>query len=154
MDYLTFHIREEATEEIKAFLRELGGAGKQAPAYTFAPDESGCDLKVGTEGRAALQLTLGHCIHVEEDPIEPEEATRWRTPQYHGARPPADTGIDVKEIAFWIDGAAMARLLETGWTAARVGDYDYGFRPHGDGITLWVGERGGNEAVELSAGLD
>lgn len=153
MEYLTFHIREEATEMIKEFLREVGSAAGAQPVYIFAPAKVGCELTVGTEGRAALPLVVDHCIHVEEDPVAPEKATRWRTPQYHGARPPADTGIGVKEIAFWIDGAAMAWLLEMGWTAARLHEFDYRFRPDEDGVTIWAKERSGGDDVELSAGL-
>jgi hypothetical protein len=154
MDYLTFHIREEATEAIKTFLREMGSAADAQPTYTFAPAEGGCELTVGTAGGAALPLTLGHCVHVEEDPLALDKATRWRTPQYHGARPPADTDIGVKEIAFWIDGAVMARLFEMGWSAAGLYDFDYRFRPYEDGVTVWAKERSGGDAVELSAGLD
>lgn len=152
MDYLTFHVREQATEEIKAFLEELGSAGTAPPVYTFSPADGGCELVVGTEGRAALQLSLAHCVHVEEDPIAPEQATRWRTPQYHGARPPEATGVGVKELVFWIDGAAMARLEEMGWTAGLVDGFDYRFRPAEGAVAIWARRRGEGEWVELSGG--
>lgn len=154
MEYLTFHIREEATEMIKEFLREEDGVADGQPVFIFAPAEVGCELTVGIEGREALSLVVDHCIHVEEDPLAPEQAMRWRTPQYHGARPEEDTGIGVKEIVFWIDGTAMAWLLEMGWTAARFDEFDYRFRPDENSVAIWAKERSGSDAVELSAGLD
>lgn len=153
MDYLTFHVREQATDEIKAYLQELGSAATAPPVYTFSPAESGCQLRVAAEGGPELSLSLAHCLHVEEDPIAPEQANRWHTPQYHGARPPEATGIGVKEIAFWIDGALIARLHELGWTPARANEFDYGFRPGPAAITIWARPRSGGQLVELTRGL-
>ncbi|MDT8307141.1 MAG: hypothetical protein RRC07_14515 [Anaerolineae bacterium] len=153
MDYLTFHVREQATEEIKAFLHELGSGASNPPTYSFVPGESGCKLSVAAEGGPELSLSLAHCVHVEEDPVAPDQATRWRTPQYHGSLPPEATEVGVKEIVFWIDGALMARLEEMGWTRAQLHGFDYRFGPAGNEVTISARGRGEGQWVELTGGL-
>jgi hypothetical protein len=156
MDYLTFHIREKATEAVKAWQQESGGA--DAPlVFTFAPALQGCQLEVSRDrpgdGGDPFQLTLEHWVHREEDPLAPEEAVRWRTPQYYGSLPEDSHAIDVKEIVFWIDGEAMRRLEAAGWTPDRLDAYDYSFRPGAGRPTISVRDRARGEESTLTSGL-
>jgi hypothetical protein len=156
MDYLTFHIREEATEAIKAWQAETGGA--DAPlVFTFAPALHGCRLQVERDTASApgdgLELPLEHWVHREQDPLAPEEAMRWRTPQYHGSLPEDSYEIDVKEIVFWIDGDAMQRLQQAGWAADRLEAFDYRFHP-GPGVpAIWARDRASGEEMALAGNL-
>lgn len=156
MDYLTFHIREKATEAIKAWQQETGG--ENAPlVFTFAPALQGCQLEVRRDRPgdrdSALELTLEHWVHREEDPLAQEEAMRWRTPQYHGSLPEDSHAIDVKEIVFWIDGEAMRRLQTAGWTPDRLEAYDYRFRPGAGSPTISARDRASGEEITLTSGL-
>jgi hypothetical protein len=99
-----------------------------------------------------LALSLDHCLHVEEDPNRPQDAFRWRTPQYRGALPAGGGQTGVEEIVFWIDGLLMRRLEEAGWTPERAGAYDYSFRPNAEGAGVWVTHRENGAIIQLVAG--
>lgn len=156
MDYLTFHIREVATEAIKKWQEQTGGA--DAPLlFTFAPALHGCRLQVERDTAGAsgdgLELPLEHWVHREEDPLAPEEAIRWRTPQFHGSLPEDSYEIDVKEIVFWIDGDAMQRLQQAGWSADRLEAFDYHFRPNPGAPAVWARDRASGDEVVLGNAL-
>lgn len=162
MLYLTFHIDQPAVATIKSWQQQMnqerpaqqGGAGG---AYTFAfsPAPGGCRVTVTRHGGAGpgsavpLELELGHCLHVEEDPNRLEDAFRWRHPQYYGALPEGGDEVGVEEIVFWIDGHLLRRLEGAGWTAERAGEYTYSFRPNSAGADVWVSHRESGETVEL-----
>jgi len=123
--------------------------------FTFSPMPGGCGLTVSNlgdrrpESAAPLELELGHCLHVEEDPNRLEDAFRWRHPQYSGYNPAGGGEVGVEEIIFWIDGHLMRRLEEAGWTPERAAEYDYSFRPNVMGADAWVSHRESGDVVEL-----
>jgi hypothetical protein len=121
--------------------------------FTFSPSTGGCLVRVSPHGdspaAAPLELQLGHCLHLEEDPNRLEDAFRWRHPQYSGYAPAGSAEVGVEEIVFWIDGHLVRRLESAGWSAETAGDYDYSFRPNADGADIWASHRQSGALVEL-----
>lgn len=156
MLYLTFHIDDEPTEAIK----EWQQAGSQTAdfSFTFAPAAGGCGLIVETGGakevESRLEMDLEHCLYVREDPNEPADAFRWRTPQLRGAKADLHTPIGVNEIIFWIDGALMEQLQELGWERERADAYHYRFQPREQGVEIWVRNSESGESFHLTGDAD
>ena len=163
MLYLTFHVDDSATALITEWQQEETLSAEGAYIFTFSPQPEGCRLEVryspalvadapaGEE--AALQLDLSHCLHIKEDPNEPDDAFRWQTPQLRGAETERGAATGVNEIVFWIDGEIVRRLHESGWEPEQAGAYDYRFHAHGETVDIWVRERGGHDEVHLTANV-